>query len=234
MKLISCASYEELGRVAADLIAAQVQQKPNSVLGLATGSTPISTYQAMIADCKAGKVDFSKAYSVNLDEYCDLAYDHPQSYHYFMEENLFSSVNLPKDHRFLPSPEGDATAACAAYDAKIEELGGVDIQILGIGLNGHIGFNEPQEKIPVGTYVIELTESTRQANSRFFDSMDQVPTHAMTMGLGMILRAKKILLLAEGQAKKEIIERAVHGEVTPLVPASFLQLHPDVTVITHF
>lgn len=234
MKHIECASYEALGRAAADIMAAQLLQKPTTVFGLATGSTPISTYEALIADYRAGKLDFSQAFSVNLDEYCGIPVAHSQSYHTFMQENFFYGVNLKAENRHLPDPSADPKQACADYDALIESLGGVDLQILGIGLNGHIGFNEPSDEIPVGTHVVDLSESTRNANARFFDSIDEVPRQAITMGMGPIMRARKILLLAEGEAKRDIIRKAMYGPVTPQVPASFLQLHPDVVVITHF
>ncbi len=232
MKEIICDSYEALGRVAADIIGAQLRAKPDSVLGLATGSTPISTYEALIADHRAGRLDFSAARSVNLDEYCGIDRNHEQSYYTFMQEHLFSQVNMKAENHHLP--DSTAENACAVYDALIESLGGIDVQILGIGLNGHIGFNEPSDTIPVGTHIVDLSESTRRANARFFASMDEVPTQAITMGLGPIMRARKILLLASGENKREIVDRAMQGAVTPQLPASFLQLHPDVTVIRCF
>lgn len=232
MKEIICDSYEALGRTAADILAAQLCAKPDSVLGLATGSTPISTYQALIADYQAGKLDFSRARSVNLDEYCGIDRNHEQSYYTFMHENLFSHVNFADGACHLPSSQ--AENACATYDALIESLGGIDVQVLGIGLNGHIGFNEPSDTVFVGTHIVDLSESTRVANARFFASLDEVPTQAITMGLGSIMRARKILLLASGENKRDIVDRAMNGPVTPQLPASFLQLHPDVTVIRCF
>ncbi len=234
MKHISCNSYEELGRVAADMIAAEIKKNPSCVLGLATGSTPLSTYKALIDDYKAGKLDFSQVRSVNLDEYCGIPTDHDQSYHYFMQENLFSHINMPEENHSVPTPGDDPEKACREYDAKIESLGGVDIQVLGIGHNGHIAFNEPSDKISNGTHIVSLTKSTIDANARFFESAEDVPTKAMSMGIGIIMRARKIILIAEGEAKKEIVERSMTGEITPMVPASLLQLHPDVTFITHF
>ena len=225
-------TYEELCRLGADLIAEQIKSKPNAVLGLATGSSPIGIYQNLIALYRAGKLDFSKTTSVNLDEYVGLSADHPQSYRYFMQKNLFDHVNIDPAKTFVPNGLAtDVTAECAAYDRRIETLGGIDLQLLGIGLDGHIGFNEPGDRFINETHQVALHPSTIQANARFFESIDEVPRSAITMGIGSIMRARKILLIANGPAKKEIVEQAVSGPVTPLVQASILQQHPDVTVI---
>ncbi len=225
-------TYEELCRLGADLIATQIKNKPNAVLGLATGSSPVGIYQNLIALYQAGKLDFSKITSVNLDEYVGLSADHPQSYRYFMQKNLFDHVNIDPAKTFVPNGLAtDVDAECSAYDRRIETLGGIDLQLLGIGLDGHIGFNEPGDRFIEETHPVLLHPSTIQANARFFESIEEVPRSAITMGIGSIMRARKILLIANGPAKKEIIEKAVSGPVTPLVQASILQQHPDVTVI---
>lgn len=235
MKVIYTKSYAELSEKAAELIAAQVQEKAESVLGLATGSTPIGTYDKLIEMNKAGKVDFSKVTSINLDEYVGLTGEHDQSYRYFMNDKLFNHVNINKENTNVPNGVAeDIDAECKRYDALIEEKGGIDLQLLGIGHNGHIGFNEPCDIFEKNTHKVQLGESTIQANARFFGSMDEVPKEAVTMGIQAIMLAKKVLLIANGPDKKDIIEKAVNGPVTPQVPASILQFHPDVTVICCF
>ena len=232
MRIIKCENYAEVSRKAAALIAAQVITKPNAVLGLATGSTPIGAYKLLIEQYEKGDLDFSEVTTVNLDEYVGLSPENDQSYRYFMNDNLFDHVNVRKDHTFVPNGLAeDVAAECAEYEKRIEDLGGVDLQLLGIGGNGHVGFNEPSDAFDTVTHVVELKESTRQANARFFASIDEVPTHALTMGLKGIMGAKKVLLVANGPQKAEIVEKAFFGPVTPEVPASILQLHPDVTVI---
>ncbi len=232
MKYIVVNTYEELSNKAADLIAAQILVKPNCVLGLATGSSPIGTYKRLIEDNKAGKIDFSTVTSVNLDEYVGLDGSNDQSYRYFMNDNLFNHVNIDKAKTFVPSGLAeDLAAEGAAYDAMIKELGGIDLQLLGIGLDGHIGFNEPDAYFTGPTHQVTLDESTIEANARFFASKDEVPTTAITMGMLSIMQAKKVLLIANGAAKKAIVEKAFFGPIDPQVPASILQLHPDVTVI---
>ena len=232
MKYIVVNTYDELSNKAADLIAAQILVKPNCVLGLATGSSPVGTYKRLIEDNKAGKIDFSTVTSVNLDEYVGLDGSNDQSYRYFMNHNLFDHVNIDKAKTFVPSGcAEDLAAEGAAYDAMIKELGGIDLQLLGIGLDGHIGFNEPDAYFTAATHEVKLDESTIEANARFFASKDEVPTTAITMGMLSIMQAKKVLLVANGAAKKEIIEKAFFGPIDPQVPASILQLHPDVTVI---
>ena len=232
MRIIKCENYAEVSRKAANIIAAQVIHKPNAVLGLATGSTPIGAYKLLIEQYNNGDLDFSEVTTVNLDEYVGLPAENDQSYRYFMNDNLFNHINIRKDHTFVPNGLAkDVNAECAEYEKRIEELGGIDLQLLGIGGNGHVGFNEPSDAFDTVTHVVELKASTREANARFFASIDEVPTHALTMGLKGIMGAKKVLLVANGPQKAEIVEKAFFGPVTPEVPASILQLHPDVTVI---
>ena len=232
MKYIVVNTYDELSNKAADLIAAQILVKPNCVLGLATGSSPVGTYKRLIEDNKAGKIDFSTVTSVNLDEYVGLDGSNDQSYRYFMNDNLFNHVNIDKAKTFVPNGcAADLAAEGEAYDAMIKELGGIDLQLLGIGLDGHIGFNEPDAYFTGPTHEVKLDESTIEANARFFASKDEVPTTAITMGMLSIMQAKKVLLVANGAAKKAIVEKAFFGPIDPQVPASIMQLHPDVTVI---
>ena len=232
MKFITVDSYEKMSRDAANIISAQVIIKPDSVLGLATGSSPIGTYQQLIKWYEKGDLDFSEVISVNLDEYVGLDGTSDQSYRYFMNHNFFDHINIRKEHTFVPNGRAaDLQAECTAYDEKIKELGGIDLQLLGIGLDGHIGFNEPDDYFVKDTHVVDLHESTIEANSRFFASRDEVPTKAVTMGMVSIMQAKKILLIANGANKKEILEKAFFGPITPQIPASILQLHPDITVI---
>ncbi len=232
MRFITVDSYEKLSRDAANIISAQVITKPDCVLGLATGSSPVGTYKQLALWCKKGDLDFSNVTSVNLDEYVGLDGTNDQSYRYFMNDNLFNHINIDKANTFVPNGKAeDLSAECEAYDAKIEELGGIDLQLLGIGLDGHIGFNEPDDVFIKDTHVVELHESTIKANSRFFEKESDVPTKAVTMGMGAIMKAKKVLLVANGANKKEILEKAFFGPITPEVPASILQLHPDITVI---
>jgi len=232
MRIIEVENYEKLSKITADLIAAQVILKPNSVLGLATGSSPLGTYEALIKENKTGTVDFSNVRTVNLDEYYGLTPDHPQSYRYFMDQNLFNHINIDKGNTYVPDGmANDIDAESAGYEALINELGGVDLQLLGIGNNGHIAFNEPCDYFPRYVHRVELTESTIQANSRLFDKIEEVPTQAMTMGIGTIMKAKKIVIIA-GSEKKEIMNKAIYGDITPQIPASVLQLHSDVVVVT--
>ncbi len=232
MNFITVKSYDELSVKAANIIASQIIMKPNCVLGLATGSSPVGTYKELIKKCNAGELDFSTVTSVNLDEYVGLNGDHDQSYRYFMNTNLFDHVNIDKAKTAVPSGiSDDLDAEGAAYDKHIADLGGIDLQLLGIGLDGHIGFNEPADVFVKETHVVDLHESTIEANARFFESIDDVPKKAITMGMGAIMNAKKVLLVANGANKKDILEKAFFGPITPQVPASILQLHPDVTVI---
>ena len=232
MNVVVTKSYDESCAYVADMICRLVNEKPDCKLGLATGGTPVPMYKKLIEANKAGKVDFSKVRTVNLDEYCGLSGDNPQSYRYFMEKHLFSQVNLPQGSTHLPNGTApDMEAEARRYEALVESLGYADLQLLGIGHNGHIGFNEPCDSFPAAVHPVELTESTIQANSRLFDRVEDVPTRAITMGIGTILKARRILLIA-GADKREIVEKALTGPITPWVPASVLQLHRDVTVIT--
>lgn len=232
MRIIEAKNYEDLSKKAAEIIAAQVTLKPNAVLGLATGSTPVGTYKNLIKKYEEGELDFSQVTSVNLDEYKGLSGDHDQSYRYFMNDNLFNHVNIDKSRTSVPNGlEEDAAKACADYDAVIESVGGVDLQLLGIGGNGHIGFNEPAEEFKVGTHCVKLTESTIEANARFFESIDDVPKYAYTMGIGNIMNAKTVLLIASGKNKAQAVYDSFFGPVTPHVQAYILQLHRDAIII---
>ncbi len=232
MKLFKATDYQDLSRKAADLLAAQVLLKPDCVLGLATGSTPIGAYQELVRKYEAGALDFSQVTTFNLDEYRGLTPSDPQSYAYFMHHNLFDHVNLRPGSTHLPDGlNPDPAAESARYEAAIRAAGGVDLQLLGMGHNGHIGFNEPCSEFPLNTHSVDLAESTIRANTRFFDSSDQVPRQAYTMGIGTILRARRILIVVSGADKAEILKQAFYGPVTPQVPASVLQLHPDVTLV---
>ena len=232
MEFIVAKNYEEMSRKAADVIAELVARKPSCILGLATGSTPEGLYAQLVKDCQEGKISFKDVSTYNLDEYRGLENDHPQSYHYFMEQHLFNHVNIDLAATHVPDGSNpDAAAACADYEAAIKASGGVDLQRLGLGHNGHIGFNEPADTFAKETNCVELTRSTIEANSRLFDHIDEVPTQAYTMGIGTIMRAAKILVVANGEGKAQIVRDAFFGPVTPQVPASILQFHPDVTVI---
>ena len=232
MNFIKVESYDKLSEMAAEIIADVIKNKPNAVLGLATGSSPLGTYANLVEKYEKGELDFSACTSVNLDEYVGLDGENDQSYRYFMNKNLFSKVNIDMAKTFVPNGcAADIANEGEAYDKMIEDLGGTDIQLLGIGLDGHIGFNEPEDFFTKETHLVNLDESTIEANSRFFASKDDVPKQAITMGMYSIMQAKKVLLIANGKAKKEIIEKAFFGKITPWVPASILQLHNDVTVI---
>ncbi|MBS6195660.1 MAG: glucosamine-6-phosphate deaminase [Clostridiales bacterium] len=232
MRIIVTKNYDDMSRKAANIISAQVISKPDCVLGLATGSTPIGTYKNLIEWYKKGDLDFSKVSTVNLDEYRGLDHDNDQSYYYFMMNNLFKHVNIDLANTHVPDgTEPDSDKACADYEAIVESYGGADLQLLGLGHNGHIGFNEPAEDFSKATNCVDLTESTIQANARFFEKIEDVPTQAYTMGIGTIMKAKKILLVASGKDKAEIVKKAFFGPVVPQVPASILQFHPDVTIV---
>lgn len=232
MKYIEVESYEQLSTHAANLIASQVIIKPDCVLGLATGSSPVGTYKKLAEKCDRGELDFSGVTSVNLDEYVGLSPYNDQSYRYFMNTNLFNHVNIDISKTHVPDGLAeDIAKEGEQYDALIKSLGGIDLQLLGIGLDGHIGFNEPDECFTAATHIVTLDESTIKANARFFASEDDVPKKAITMGMMSIMQAKKILLIANGANKKEILEKSLFGPITPEVPASILQLHPDLTVI---
>lgn len=232
IKIYVMDDYETLSEKAAELIAEQINKKPESVVGFATGSTPVGTYRALIKMYENGSVDFSKITAFNLDEYFPIKKENDQSYDYFMKDNLFNHVNV--DFAKLNIPNGEVTDVekeCSAYEEKIKNAGGIDLQLLGIGLNGHIGFNEPEEVFSTKTHLITLDESTVEANSRFFSSIDEVPKNALTMGIKTIMHAKTILLVANGEKKAQIIKEALFGEITPRVPASVLQLHQNVIVV---
>jgi len=218
--------------VAANIISAQVIMKPDCVLGLATGSTPIGTYEQLIRWYEKGDLDFSQVHSINLDEYRGLPPENDQSYRYFMNKHLFDSINIDKKNTFVPNGmEPDKEKACKDYDEIIRSQGGIDMQILGLGHNGHIGFNEPGSAFGKETHCVQLAESTISANARFFASADEVPREAYTMGIKTIMQAKKIVVIVSGESKKEIVKRAFTGPITPEVPASVLQLHNDVILV---
>ena len=232
MNIIRCKNPEEVGKRAADVFEALIKSQPDCVIGLATGSTPLPLYRELIAREKAGKLDFSQVRSANLDEYKGLAPDHEQSYRRFMQENLFDHLTIKRENTIVPDGlAADPDAMCREYEAKIAAWGGVDLQLLGIGHDGHIGFNEPDDHFPTITHEVELTEMTRDANKRFFNSIDEVPTAAYTMGIGTVMAAKKIVMVVTGADKAEILKKSFFGPVTPEVPASFLQFHHDVTLI---
>ena len=232
MKFITVDTYEKLSRQAANIISAQVILKPDSVLGLATGSSPLGTYKQLIEWYEKGDIDFSKVVSENLDEYVGLDGASDQSYRYFMNKNFFEHINIDINNTFVPNGCAvDLAGEGKRYDEHIAELGGIDLQLLGIGLDGHIGFNEPDKYFVKSTHVVDLHESTIKANSRFFANIDEVPKRAITMGMVSIMQAKKILLIASGKEKRDILEKAFYGPITPEIPASILQPHPDITVI---
>lgn len=220
---------QQVGKAAATLIAAQLLRKPESVLGLATGSSPVPCYQQLIGMYREGIVDFSRATTYNLDEYVGIPEDHPCSYHRFMDDQLFDHVNIRKEAVHVPSGLAeDLDAVAAAYDDAIAKVGGIDLQLLGIGRNGHIGFNEPGDRFIYGCHVVDLTQSTIDANTRFFDSEADVPRKAISLGIGSIMNAGQILLIATGEDKAEAVRRSVYGEVDPQVQASILRTHPQV------
>jgi len=232
MIICKAKDYQDLSRKAANIIRAQVVMKPDCVLGLATGSSPVGTYKKLVKWYEKGYLDFSNVTSINLDEYKGLSGEHDQSYRYFMNTNLFDHVNIDKARTFVPNGlEPDSEKACGDYDKIIAKSGGIDLQLLGLGHNGHIGFNEPDDHFPKGTHCVDLTQSTIEANKRFFESENDVPRQAYTMGIGSIMSAKKILVVVSGEDKAPILKKVVEGLVTPEVPASILQLHPDVTIV---
>ena len=232
MKIIKTKDYEHMSRVTANLLSAQVIMKPDCVLGLATGSTPVGAYKQLVQWFQKGDLDFSEVTSVNLDEYKGLSPENDQSYRYFMNHNLFDHINIRKDHTFVPNGlEPDAEKACDDYNKIIHDLGGIDLQLLGLGNNGHIGFNEPSSSFEKETHCVDLTQSTIDANARFFSSLSEVPRQAYTMGIQTIMQAKKIVVAVSGQGKASIVKEAFFGPITPQVPASVLQLHSVVTVV---
>ncbi|APH20433.1 glucosamine-6-phosphate deaminase [Clostridium botulinum] len=232
MRIIVVDNYEEMSKKAAAMIASQVILKPDSVLGLATGDTPIGMYKEIINIYKNQKMDFSKVRTFNLDEYYGLNREDPQSYYYYMMNNLFNHVNIDENNINIPNGMADdIEIECKEYERKIAKAGGIDLQILGIGVNGHIGFNEPDTSFEAETHLVNLNEKTIESNSRFFSSKDQVPTKAISMGIRTIMHSKKIILLACGSVKSNAIFKAINDKITPNIPASILQLHKDVVVI---
>ena len=233
MKIIRAKDYQDMSRKAANIISAQVIMKPDCVLGLATGGTPVGTYAQLVDWYNKGDLDFSEVTTVNLDEYRGLPKEHPQSYWYFMNENLFSKVNIDPAKTNLPDGTNlDTAAECARYNGIIHKLGGIDLQLLGIGHDGHIGFNEPGEAFELETHCVDLTPETIEANKRFFDgNVDLVPKQAYTMGIKTIMQARKVLMVANGKAKAQAVKDAVTGPVTPACPGSILQLHPDCILV---
>ncbi|MBQ3934844.1 MAG: glucosamine-6-phosphate deaminase [Clostridia bacterium] len=232
MKFIVCENYEDMSREGAKIIAELLKKKPECVLGLATGSTPVGMYKELARMNKAGEITFKNVTSYNLDEYYPLAPDHDQSYRYFMNHNLFDHVDIDKAKTHVPDGLAkDPAAMGKAYDAAIDAAGGIDLQVLGLGPNGHIAFNEPEENLYVGTHLTGLTESTIRANSRFFEKIEDVPTQAVTMGMGSIMKARSILVLASGKAKHYVIEKMLDDRITTQVPGTLLKLHPNVVLI---
>lgn len=232
MQIIKTTDHQQMSRYAANIISAQVIMKPTCVLGLATGATPMGIYKQLIEWYRKNDVDFSLVTSVNLDEYCDLSGDHEQSYRYYMNENFFRHINIAPENTFLPAGDAaDYEKECSDYDALIQRLGGLDLQLLGIGHDGHIGFNEPADEYVPGTHRVRLLDETIEANSRFFSGVDKVPKYALTMGIRDIMQAKKIVLVASGEEKAEILHKALTGPVSPRIPASVLQLHPNVILV---
>ncbi|ACD24826.1 glucosamine-6-phosphate deaminase [Clostridium botulinum] len=232
MKILVCENYDKLSEKAAQIIMSQITLKSNSILGLATGSTPIGMYKKLVEMYENKMIDFSDVKTFNLDEYQNLPISNDQSYHYFMDDNLFNYINVKRENIYIPNGmANDIENECIKYDNLIKEAGGIDIQVLGIGNNAHIGFNEPTVNFEKKTYVVELEESTKIANARFFNSLDEVPSKAITMGIGSIFESKKIMLLATGENKAKAIYDTIYGKVTPEVPASILQFHDDLIVI---
>lgn len=232
MIIYKAKDYKDMSRKAANIISAQVIMKPNCVLGLATGSTPIGTYQQLIEWYEKGDLDFSEVKTINLDEYKGLTRENSQSYYYFMYHNLFKHINIRPDNTFIPDGMAeDDEAECERYNRILKDLGGIDLQLLGLGHNGHIGFNEPEQVFEKDTHLVALSESTIQANSRLFEHPEEVPRFAYTMGIKTIIQARKIVMVVSGEDKADIVRAAFFGEVTPAVPASILQMHQDVILV---
>ncbi len=232
MRIIEAQDYDQMSRKAANLLAAQVLLKPDAVLGLATGSSPVGTYKHLIEWYGRGDLDLSEVRTVNLDEYVGLAADHEQSYAYFMRHQLFEGVNIRQENTNIPcGTEQDAEKEADRYDGVIRSLGGIDLQLLGLGPNGHIGFNEPDDHFSSGTHRVELTEATIKANKRFFEREEDVPRFAYTMGIRDIMQAKRVVMVVSGIGKSEILKKAFFEKITPEIPASILQLHPDFTLV---
>ena len=232
MRIYETADYNEMSLKAADIMASQIVSKPDSVLGLATGSTPEGMYQQLIDKYNRGEIDFSKVHTINLDEYMGLDFDNEQSYHYYMESKLFRYVNIASNNcHLLDGMEKDSQKECSKYEELIQELGSIDLQLLGVGENGHIGFNEPNTHFSKGTHLVALTPNTIEVNSRFFKNKDEMPHYAYTLGIKNIMDAKKILFMINGKRKADILRQIIAGPITPQVPASILQLHKNVTIV---
>lgn len=232
MKVLVFDTYDEMSSAAAEIMADVIKEKPQCVLGLATGSTPVGMYDCLAEKCSSGELDFSLVKTVNLDEYYPISPDNRQSYRYFMNENLFSKVNIKLENTRVPAGDAaDPDIECAEYEKYIDSLRGIDIQVLGIGQNGHIGFNEPDSFLYTDTHVTGLTESTMQANARFFSEDEVMPTKALTMGMGSIFKARKIIVMANGEKKRDAVTKLLSGKITTECPVTFLNLHGDVTVI---
>lgn len=232
MNIIKVKNYKELSMQAAGIVAAQISRKKNTVLGLPTGQTPLGMYQELIKRFRKGEIDFSQVITFNLDEYYGLSPEHPQSYNYYMWQTFFNNINIKKENVFIPDGVAkDVQKECRYYESLIEKKGGIDLQFLGIGDNGHIGFNEPAIALNSKTHLVNLSQATIEANSRFFNDIEDVPRKALTMGMGTIMKAKQIILLASGMKKAPAIAKTINGKVSTEVPASLLQLHRDVTII---
>lgn len=232
MEIKAINSYDTMSKLVAKIVAEQIINKPKMVLGFATGSTPLGMYRELVKLYKKSKLDFSKVTTFNLDEYLGLSPEHPQSYHYYMYENFFKYVNIREENIHIPKGNAeDPVQECLDYEKEIEKIGGIDLQILGIGINGHVGFNEPDINLKAKTHVIQLSDDTITANSRFFKNLDEVPKKAITMGMATIMKSKKIILMAWGAEKKKPILKVISGHIATEVPASLLQLHNDVILI---
>lgn len=232
MNIIKVKNYKELSMQAAGIVAAQISRKKNTVLGLPTGQTPLGMYQELLKRFRKGEIDFSQVITFNLDEYYGLSPEHPQSYNYYMWQTFFNNINIKKENVFIPDGvTKDVQKECRYYESLIEKKGGIDLQFLGIGDNGHIGFNEPATALNSKTHLVNLSQATIEANSRFFNDIEDVPRKALTMGMGTIMKAKQIILLASGMKKAPAIAKTINGKVSTEVPASLLQLHRDVTII---
>ena len=232
MRIYQAENYQAMSRRAANIISAQVIYKPNCVLGLATGGTPVGAYNQLVEWYEKGDLSFGEVRTVNLDEYFGLSPHHEQSYRYFMDTHLFNHIDIrPENTHLLDGLTKDPIKECANYNKRIDKLGGIDLQLLGMGHNGHIAFNEPGDDFGLETHLVDLTESTIDANQRFFDSRDEVPRHALSMGIKNIMQARRILMVVSGEEKADILYQAFCGRVTKSIPASILQLHPDVTLV---
>lgn len=232
MRLIKCRDYKDMSRKAANIISAQVILKPETILGLATGSTPIGAYKQLIRWYEKGDVDFSQVSTVNLDEYVGLSPDNKQSYRYFMNKNFFNHINIDKKNTYVPNGlESNEQKACKQYDKLLESFGSTDLQLLGLGHNGHIGFNEPENTFAINTHCVKLSKSTREANARYFGDIKNVPEKAYTMGIKSIMASKRILVVVSGEDKADTLRKAFFGPVTPEIPASVLQFHANLTIV---